>query len=666
MTSKIDFHFDGESRSFLDLKEVGTVKYCLHPSTEVTLWTWTFGRTGHIRTWRRGQPIPAELIHVAESPHLYNFNAFNVFFDFCLWTLTFSRLVPTMVRPKIEDLTDTMALSSHFRCGGSLDAVAAMMRLPFSKDKEGRRLMLKQCKPDRYGKFIELTPDEWAKFEHYGVTDTRILRDVYYMLPPLPAAERYAFEWTLRRNLRGIRVDMTLLHLMDGILKQEVPKLIAEFNQCVSYQFTLKSPKAKDWFKQWYPWIENMQKDTVRDMLKSKDPVPPHVRRALEIKDLAGSSSIAKVDTALSQQVFGRIYGVLSYHFAQTKRWAGRGIQIQNFPRPDDKRPDRFDFDMNVHDITPTIKAMLPLKDPANFIKNILRRIWIPDEGMEFLCGDFSKVEPTTLFWLAGLGPIPKKWYEEMAAAIYNKPIDQIGKDSLERQIGKAACLSCIYGVGWEKFQATVYKDTGIELDEATARTAVSAFRAKYPEIAGQDGIWKNLERAFRKAIGGEGSVLCDGKIHVMPMLHRERGVTIRLPSGSFLYYHRASLGVEQYEEEYTLTNALGVSTKHTRLKTREVIKYVSDEGGILGEKKLYGGLLTEHITSATSRDILLPAMYRLEQANFDVLNVIHDEIWGQAAPGRAEEFKSLMCVKPSWCDMEIGADLKCGVRYLK
>jgi hypothetical protein len=58
--------------------------------------------------------------------------------------------------------------------------------------------------------------------------------------------------------------------------------------------------------------------------------------------------------------------------------------------------------------------------------------------------------------------------------------------------------------------------------------------------------------------------------------------------------------------------------------------------------------------------------MWRLENAGFDVLNVVHDEIWAQAGEGREAEFKSLMCVNPSWCNMKIDADLKCGVRYLK
>jgi hypothetical protein len=62
----------------------------------------------------------------------------------------------------------------------------------------------------------------------------------------------------------------------------------------------------------------------------------------------------------------------------------------------------------------------------------------------------------------------------------------------------------------------------------------------------------------------------------------------------------------------------------------------------------------------------MVPAMWRLEQAGFDVLNTVHDEVWAQAKPGRGEEFNRIMTIAPSWCDMKIGADFKNGARYLK
>jgi DNA polymerase len=233
-----------------------------------------------------------------------------------------------------------------------------------------------------------------------------------------------------------------------------------------------------------------------------------------------------------------------------------------------------------------------------------------------------------------------------MAAEIYNKPVSEIAKDSEERTVGKSANLGCGYGMGPDKFKADTAKKTGIILSDEMARQVVFTYRRKNKAIV---DFWKETEWAFRRAVLGEPSILCNGKVHFMPMQRPHKGVQIRLPSGSHLYYHHAQIDAEQTDK--------GI---------REILTYATDEGGILGRSKLYGGLLTEHIVSATARDILVPAMYRLENAGFDVLNVVHDEIWAQAQDGRDQEFKRIMCINPSWCNMKIDADLKCGVRYLK
>lgn len=675
MSYLIDFIFDFETRSRTDLNKSGTVKYVQDPSTEATLITWCFGRTGPLKAWRKGQPVPQELIHVAQNPHLYKFVAQNVGFDYMIWMHIFWKLILGAPQPiAVENIDDLMALSSHHRTGASLDSIAQMLGLPYSKDKEGRTLMLKQCKPNSKGQFVELTPEEWVKFERYGLMDTRILREAYYRLPPLPAAERWAWEWTFKRNLRGIGVDMPLVHELSDIVQSAMPGLVAEFNYLTGYKATMGSPiTCLAFFKQFYPGIQNMQKETVRDMLMADHYVPPHVKRALEIKALAGSTSIAKIPLALKLASNNRIYEVLAYHFAQTKRWAGRGIQIQNFPRVDDKRADPLDFDMNTRHLAEHIKVMRPkLKDPIGFAKNMLRRIWIAAPGNTFYCGDFSKVEPSVLFWLMNLGPIPKKWYEEMAVEIYGKPIDQIGKESEERQVGKTAALSCGYGAGWKSFRKKTYKDTGILLTEEMSKIVIEAYRRKYKVVT---KFWKDLEDGFRLAVHGQTSSICEGRIFIMPMEHPWKGVQIRLPSGSYLYYHQATEKFEQWyqnEEDKRLSvkdwELLPVhEKKNWKFVARNVLKYLADQGsGRIAYDYVYGGLLCENVVSAIARDIMVPAMWRLDNAGFDVLGCVHDELWGESYPGREKEFTSLMCVNPSWCDMKIEADLKAGDRYLK
>jgi len=344
---------------------------------------------------------------------------------------------------------------------------------------------------------------------------------------------------------------------------------------------------------------------------------------------------------------------VLAYSYTQTKRWAGRGIQVQNFPRPDDSKTDKLDFELNTSDIVSEIrKRRANLKDPIGFVRNLLRRIFIPDAGKEFLCGDFSKVEPSVLFWLLDMGAIPDKWYEETASQIYGVPVTAISKDSVERQIGKAAALGCGYGLGADNFKVQVEKQSGIHVDIETAKKAVYGYRRANPKIV---KFWADLEIAFSRAIEGQTTKICNGRVFIMPMPAPHKGVQIRLPSGGYLYYHHAHRRMEQFQDKRT-----------GRWEDRQVLAYEGDDKGVYGIKTVYGGLLTEHVVSATARDIMVPAMWRLEQAGFEVLNTVHDEVWAQATPGRGEEFNKIMIINPSWCDMKIGADFKNGERYLK
>lgn len=639
----IDFHFDFETRSRVDLKKLGAMKYATDPSTEATLLTWCFGRSGQIKAWRLGQPIPQEIIHVAEQPEKFNFIAHNVLFDYLIWTIPFKRLIPSMKAIPLSNITDNMALAHHNRLGSSLNSCAAMCGLPVSKDPEGRRIMLKQCKPNgRTKEFPTLTEEEWSKFEYYGIIDTKLLRETYYKMNPLPTMERWAFEWTFRRNLLGIKIDLDLLSFMKETLDREKPILEKEFEHIVGYQFKVNQrAKCLEWFQQYYPHMKDMQKGTVRDTLLGTYRVPHHARRALEIKSIVGSTSLAKVDVLDRMNVGGRIYGTLNYAKAHTKRWAGMGVQIQNFPRP-----SRIDFlDLEVEDLATAARNAYALQDDGvQFVKNLLRRVWKPDDGLLMYCGDFSKIEPTVLFWLTGIGPIPKLWYEEMAAEIYMCDIKLIGKDSEERQLGKNTALGSGYGMGPDKFVTQIKEQSGTIVTKDLAKKAIYAYRKKYWQVP---EFWRFLEWGFRTAIGGQAAQLCGGKVIVMPIGEGRRGVKIRIPSGNYLYYPNAHIKTDE--------------------KGQQSLAYTSTFGDKPVVEHLYGGLLCEHVVSSTARDIMLNSMKNMEEAGFPILTTIHDEVWASAEPNRDKEFADTMCQLPVWAgDMVVTVDAMSGHRYLK
>ena len=66
--------------------------------------------------------------------------------------------------------------------------------------------------------------------------------------------------------------------------------------------------------------------------------------------------------------------------------------------------------------------------------------------------------------------------------------------------------------------------------------------------------------------------------------------------------------------------------------------------------KSIYGGLLAENATQAVARDLLALSLLRLEEAGYEVLLHVHDEvvIAGEHDP---EEIARIMCTLPEWAE---------------
>ena len=66
-----------------------------------------------------------------------------------------------------------------------------------------------------------------------------------------------------------------------------------------------------------------------------------------------------------------------------------------------------------------------------------------------------------------------------------------------------------------------------------------------------------------------------------------------------------------------------------------------------------YSGKLVENITQATARDLLAEAMWRLEQAKFDIVAHVHDEVILEVPKGSitVDEVCGIMNQNPSWAD---------------
>src|SRR5690606_19141270 len=77
----------------------------------------------------------------------------------------------------------------------------------------------------------------------------------------------------------------------------------------------------------------------VKDALRRKD-LAPEVREVLEARLTVARVTTGKLDALLNTtQADGRLRGSLVYWGAHTGRWAGKGAQLHNFPRPNEDAP---------------------------------------------------------------------------------------------------------------------------------------------------------------------------------------------------------------------------------------------------------------------------------------------------------------------------------------
>ncbi|GAG25503.1 unnamed protein product, partial [marine sediment metagenome] len=110
-----DFFLDFETRSRQDLKKVGAAKYALCSSTEATLLTWAVD-DNKVQAWRMGQPMPQEIMYIAEHPEEYRFIAHNAEFDYLIWTCAFMTRIGVYApkQPPIANVSCTKGMSQRF------------------------------------------------------------------------------------------------------------------------------------------------------------------------------------------------------------------------------------------------------------------------------------------------------------------------------------------------------------------------------------------------------------------------------------------------------------------------------------------------------------------------------------------------------------------------
>jgi len=329
---------DFETRSVVDLTDVNAYVYFDDPSTDAWCMSYCFSdQPERVETWWCGAPIPAPVAdHIAAGGIL---NAWNASFE----RLCFEKLMGPRYGwpvPELRQWRCTMAAALAMALPGKLEMAAPALGLDVRKDEAGHRLMLQMSKPRKRDPLTWW--DDFDRVERLGAYCEQDVRtEMAVASRILPLSDREQEVWFLDQtvNDRGVGIDEKLCLSARAVVREAATRLDAELRDLTGFEVSTatNTGRIRKWLGDHGVVTDSIAKDVLAELL-NRDDLPPAARRVLEIRRDGGKSSTAKIDAMLDRrQADGRMRGNLQYHGASTGRWAARGAQLQNLPRPSEE-----------------------------------------------------------------------------------------------------------------------------------------------------------------------------------------------------------------------------------------------------------------------------------------------------------------------------------------
>jgi len=635
----VHLHIDFETCSAIDLKACGLDVYSKHPSTDVWCMAWTLDG-GPVNLWKMGEPFPfveedyAQLRGGVVVAH-------NAPFELAIWNQI---MAPRYGWPELkpEQVQCTMAMSYAMALPGSLENASAAVGIEERKDQAGRRVMMQLSKPREVkpdGTIIWWDdPAKLDKLYAYCRQDVEVERQLHRRLLALSNSEAALWQLDYRINQRGIFIDRHAVQSAIKMVQAEQARLNGEMHRVTGGAVSTCSAVGQlgDWIRYRGVEMPGVAKADVLDALSGGD-LPEDVRDALHLRREAAKSSTAKLKGMLDRAgPDGRVRGMFQYHGASTGRWAGRGIQLHNLPRPNLEQPSIEDAIDHIGDAE---YLNLMHGSPLDVVSSCLRGFITAAPGHDLIAADFANIEGRVLAWLAG-----EEWklqaFRDFDAGIgadiylltyaksFGLDVKTLSKKSPVRQVGKVEELAFGFGggVGAWRTMEKAYRPPAMTDNEVN--DIKNRWRDAHPAIADyDDGYWAKLDEAAISAVLNGGQVFEAGAAG-RRIRFKVKGSFLwcQLPSGRLLCY--------PYPRVVETTTPWGkvkdTLTFRTELigEARKKAKIIDDplNGGNWFRVSTYGGSLSENVTQAVARDLLAEGMVRIDP-KWPVVMHVHDEI---------------------------------------
>ena len=616
---------DIETSSDVDIRKCGAFKYAESEAFRIMLLAYAFDdEPVEVIDLEKGEEIPLFLLQALQDKEVIK-HAYNATFEWlCLNRAGYET--------PIEQWQCTMIHAMYLGFPAGLEATGEAVGLPEDKKKLaiGRQLIKYFClgpyKPDA---------DKWNLFKDYNKKDVEAERAIEKKLSSYPVPELEWGRWRrdVLMNSYGVGVDLQLVTGALAIQEESVQRLTNEAIALTGLDNPNSPSQLLEWVNAQDIELKSIQKKDVQDALSGD--LPPKVRRALEIRQQLGKTSVKKYDAILACVCKDeRVRGISQFYGARTGRFSGRLVQMQNLPR---------NYLEPLEDVREIVKARdyetLDLIYPsiADTLSQLIRTAFVPKNGKKYVVADFSAIEARVIAWLAREEWVNQvfathgKIYEATASQMFHVPIEKICKGNPEyalRQKGKVATLALGYQGGTNALISMGALSMGLSEEEL-------------PEIVTR---WrnanKNIVRLWYKVGECALATTKDGRARTYNGLifrleedlnNGLRFLTIELPSKRKLFYCKPFAGAGRFGDVLTF-----FSQNQTTKKW--------------GEEQTFGGKLVENIVQAIARDCLCVTLDRIAEQNLQPVFHVHDEIIVEADEGlTVEELCDIFAIPIPW-----------------